>query len=233
MNRYLTLKKVLIDSVALYRAHFLYITVLVSAVIIPYSFIITRESLPGFITLFVPIFLLLIMMVEIVSKKIAASSYIYINFVLVDEIKLSLKKVLPFTLISFLGAALSLLGFSFFVIPGVIVIVFFNLLKVKFVVDEKNIKNSITELVQLLKGRNFIQVIKINMFPITLQFLFSIITNPMIKMETLESDIMRLFPYIIGLFIILFPISISFYTSLYYNLVKENQIKDDQLKPTN
>lgn len=224
MNKYLTVSKVLKDSVALYRAHFLNMTVLIAAVLVPYGYLNTREELPEVVNIIMPVFMVLVLVVEIVSKKLASTSYLYFDFIFILEIKKSIKKLLPFILISLVGLIITFIGFSVFVLPGIFAVLFFNILKVHFIVNDKLIKDSILDVINLLKKGNFFKTLQIYMIPLTLQVLLSVLSNSIINIETLEEDLIRMFPYLIGLLILVFPISMCFNTSLYFNLVKENQL---------
>ncbi len=233
MNQYLTLRKVLIDSIAIFKKHFLYITALNCAVVIPYYYLSSKDNLPEVFTIFIPIFILLNMLVRIVSIKLTASSYLYNNFMIFDELKKNIKKILPFLLISLIGGFSILFGSFLFFIPGIIAMVFFHLLKVHFAIYDKNIKSSVSDVMGLLKNGYFIPVLKINMLPILFLLIFALILFPFINPqtpETLAMDLQRLSPYMTIFGIIIYPISVSFYTSLYFNLVKENQLDStDQL----
>ncbi len=224
MNNYLTLKKILTDGVALYRSHFLYITVLIGAVLGPYSLIVRMDSLPDVFILIIPLFILAMMLVEVVSTGLASTSYVDREFIIWDEIKKSLPRIIQYTFITFLGAALTFFGLSLFVIPGVIITIFFNLLKVDYVVSGTKVKVSFQNVLKMLKEGYFIKIFKIYLLPTALQFLLAIAINPFFDPLTLEEDIYTIYPYMTIALIIIFPISICFRTSVYFNLIKDRHL---------
>ncbi len=102
-------------------------TVLIAAILIPYGYLNTREELPEVVNIIMPVFMVLVLIVEIVSKKLASTSYLYFDFIFIDEIKKSTKKLLPFILISLIGLIVTFFGFSMFVLPGIFAVLFFNI----------------------------------------------------------------------------------------------------------
>lgn len=225
MNEFLTINKILKDSVALYRAHFLYITTLFSAVIIPYTLLLRLETLPDGIIFVIPIFLLLMMLVEIVSTKLVCTSYVDIEFVISKQLKNSLPTVLPYTIITFMALFVTFFGFSIFIIPGILGSIFFNMLKVDFIINNGTIRERIKSTVELFKGGSFSKIIKIYILPIVLQFALGFLISSFLQAETLEQDIERLFPFMTAGIIIFFPISVCFKTAIYYNNIKQRQLQ--------
>lgn len=224
MNNYLTLKKILIDSVALYRSHFLYITVLIGAVLGPYSLIVRMETLPDIFILIIPLFILGMMLVEIVAIGLTSTSYVDREFIIWEEIKKSFPRIIQYTLITFTGAVLTFLGLSLFIIPGVLLTIFFNLFKVDYVISGTKVAFSFQNVLKMMKQGYFIKVFKIYLLPTALQFLLAIVVNPFFDPLTLEEDIYTLYPYITIALILIFPISICFRTSVYFNLLKDRQL---------
>lgn len=224
MNSYLTLKKILVDSVALYRAHVLSITVLISAILVPYGFIVTMEELPDVFIIIIPVFIFLMMLVEVVSTGLVSTGYVEREFIIWNEVKNSMPKIIQYTLITFMGAVLTFFGLSFFIIPGVIITIYFNLIKVDYVVSKTTVQLSFKNMLTNLKKGYLLKILKIYLLPIGLQFLLAIIINPYFNPQTLEQDIFTFYPYITAALIIIFPFSICFRTSIYYNIIKDRQL---------
>lgn len=225
MNDFLTLPKILKDSVALYRVHFLYITALISVVIVPYTLLIRVENLPDGIVFIIPVFILLMMLVEIVSTILVSSGYVDIDFNITEQLNSGLKIVLPYTLITLLAIGSTFLGLSFFILPGIIVTIFFNILKVDFIINKGTIRDRFKSSIELLKEGSFFKIVKIYMLPMLLQLLMAFVISPFMKPETLEQDIERIYPYMSLGIIVVFPISICFRTAIYYNNIKNKQLK--------
>ncbi|QEN03825.1 hypothetical protein EW093_03620 [Thiospirochaeta perfilievii] len=221
MNSYLTLKKILIDSVALYKSHFLYATILIGAVLGPYTILVRMESLPDIFIVIIPIFVFLMILVEVVSTGLISTGYVDREFIIWEEIQSSIPKVVVYSFITFIGAGLIFLGLSIFIIPGILAMVYLNLLKVEYVVGNKSLKESIIATTNSLKDGYLIKILKIYIFPIILQFLLALIISPYINPLTMESDIYAIYPYLTVALIIIFPISICFRVSIYYNCIKE------------
>lgn len=226
----MTLKKILQDCVALYKAHFLYITTLIGAVIIPYTLIIRMETLPDIFIMIVPIFVLLLMLVEIVSTRLVSTGYIEKEFLIVEELKAGLKLILPYTFITFITVLASFFGLSLFILPGLIAGIFFNILKVDYIIHGGKIRERFVSSVKLLNNGSFIKIVKIYILPTLLQFALAFIISPYLHPETLEQDIYKIYPYMTVGLIIIFPVSICFRTAIYFNNVKERHSKPtDQL----
>jgi hypothetical protein len=225
MTDYLTIKKIIKDSVALYRAHVLFITTLISGVLIPYSLLVKLENLPDVFILIIPIFLFLMMLVEIVSTKLAATGYVDNEFIIADEMKKGVRFVVPYFLITMLAAFASFIGLSLLVFPGVIALIFFNLYKVEYIIQGGKLKDSFLSTLKLLNDGSFIKIIKIYVLPILLQFAMALLLNIFLRPESLEEDIFRLYPYMTAGIIIVFPISICFRTAIYFNNIKYRQLK--------
>lgn len=224
MINYLTLKKIMIDTFALYRANVFYITVLIAAILGPYSFIVQRDSLPDIFILIIPLFLFGIMLVEVVSTGLVITGYIEREFFIWPEIKSGLRKVLPYTLITFLGTVGTFLGLSMFVIPGVIATLYFNIIKIDYLTSGSKLQVSFQNSIKMLKDGIFLKVLMIYILPTLLQFLLAMVINPFINPSTLEEDIYRLYPYMTIALIIIYPVSICFRTSIYFNIIKQRHL---------
>ena len=80
MNNFLTIKKILVDSVALYKSHFLLMTIMISAVLLPYSYMMKFDNLPDFFIVLIPVFIIAFLSVEIISTRLVATSYMEMEF---------------------------------------------------------------------------------------------------------------------------------------------------------
>ena len=231
MNKYLTIKKIVQDSVALYRAHFFYISFLIAVLLIPYGYLVTREELPNGTIIIIPIFLILLMMVEIVCTQLVSTSYVEKDFILKDEFQRSIKKVIQYLFITLFSGLLTFIGLSMFVIPGIVVTIFSNILKVNYIVNNRTLSKTIINNVKFFKRGIIKDVLIIYSLPLLLNFLFALLINvfldPNIITDPLafNNEILVLYPYMIAGLIIFFPISICFRCALYYNILKETQLK--------
>ncbi|MGL1894366.1 MAG: hypothetical protein OCD02_22230 [Spirochaetaceae bacterium] len=228
MTNYLTIKKILLDSVALYRAHALYITVLIGAVIAPYTLIITNEELPDSVVIIIPIFIILLMLVEMISTILASTGYVEKQFLIIDEIKSNILRAIPYLFITLLAVLIAFLGVSILVIPGIIATIVFSIIKVDYSISGRKINESFKEVIKMLKFGSFIKVLKIYLLPIGLQFILGLLLNPLLKpllsSATLEQDILNIYPYITVALVLIFPVAICFRTAVYFNMVKQYQL---------
>ena len=224
MNKYLTLKKVLVDCVALCKSHFLYIFGLIGSVLAIYILFVKIDNLPTIAIVFVPIFLLFVLIIEFVSTDFASTGYIDKEFIILNEIKKSLKFMLPYCFLTIISFLFTLLGVSVFIVTSFVVNMFFNLIKVDYIINKKSIKSSFLNITNYLKKGNFFKILKIQLLPILLQFIFAFILSPYLTNEALGSLDFTVFTYITLSLAVIFPISICFRVSLYFNLLKEYKL---------
>ena len=118
-----------------------------------------------------------------------------------------------------------LFGLSFFVIPGVIVTIFFNILKVDFIINNGTIRARFKSSLELLKGDSFLKILKIYILPLVIQLIAAFVLSSFMKPETLEQDLERIYPYMSFALIIIFPMAICFRTAIYYNNIKQRHLK--------
>lgn len=226
MTEYLTVKKILQDCVALYRSHFLYMTTLIGGVLIPYTFIVKLKSLPDTLALIlVPIFMLLTLTVEIVSISMVSTGYIDREFNIWNDIKRSIPRLLNYTLITATGVFAVFLGLNLFIIPGIVATLFFNLIKVDYCVNDGiKLFSSVKSVIESLKNGYIFKVLRIYTLPSALQFLIGFAITPFFHLETLEQDIFRLYTWFTLALILVFPVSVCFRVSVFYNLLKERTL---------
>lgn len=225
MNDFLVLQKIMKDTLALYKSSFVYITALISAVIVPYTLLIRAENLPNEIVYIIPIFILLLMVVEIVSTKLASAGYIEFEFNMANELKNSLRLVLPYTLITLLAMFATFVGLSFFIIPGIAITIFFNILKIDFIINGGLIRDRFKSSLTLLNGSSFLKIAKIYILPLIIQLAIAFIITPYVNPDTLEAEIERIYPYMSAGLIIIFPVTICFRTSIYFNNIKQRHLE--------
>ncbi len=220
MNNFLTIKKILVDSVALYKSHFLLMTIMISAVLLPYSYMMKFDNLPDFFIVLIPVFIIAFLSVEIISTRLVATSYMEMEFNLKSEIIYSIKRSIPYLFVILVGGIISFIGYSMLVIPGVIISMIVNLVKVDFLTYNFSLISSLKNIFTLLKEGAFSKLFIIYILPTLLQFLFALFLNPYLAKGGLEESLYNIFPYLIGFLIVIFPVSICFRDSVYFNLLK-------------
>lgn len=230
MTDYLSLTKIIKDGVALYKRHCLYITILISAVLIPYYLITQMEEIPSFVIYIIPLFFVAIFMMEIIATNLASTGYEEREVILVDQLWFSLKKVVPYIFLTTISTVVAIFGYSLLFLPGIITTLFFNVVKVDYVVGGRSFKDSILHSYKMFSGKILYKVIKIYLIPTLLQLLLSYILTPYLNLEMLEEQILQIYPYLVLAVILLFPLTVVFKTAIYYNIIKEGY-KD--LQPTN
>lgn len=234
MTDYLSLTKILRDSVALYRRHFIYLTILVCGVTIPAFFLDSVEAfnnsplIQNGISLF---FTILSLLVQFVAINLVATSYVDKEVNLFDQFKLGSKKVIPLLFISYLSLLVTLLGIVLMVFPGILAMMFYDVYVVDFVTSNRSFKESFNNTYKLFNFKRVLKILKIYMIPVVVLFIIVLFVYPIgISLEEVDIMLNNFYPYLTVLSILIFPLSIVFKTAIYYNLIKEGY-KD--LKPTN
>ncbi|OQY40619.1 MAG: hypothetical protein B6229_01290 [Spirochaetaceae bacterium 4572_7] len=220
MRKYLTIKKVLIDSVALYKSHFLYLTLFIGVVVMSNYFTEFKGEFSVIQALFMLLYFFLNILVEMISTELVASSYLYDEFVISNNIKQNIRRILPFTLFMVLGQLAVVLGFLVFIIPGVLALPLFYMIKIDYIVTKSDFKTSFRKILKLMGKKHLFEILKIMSIPALLiflgaEFLYKEILNG-------NDNIQLLLTLVI---LLLKPIGVCFNTSIYFNLIKESELE--------
>lgn len=218
MFKYLTLNKVLKDCLALLKVHFIYIALMFSVVAIPNYLVNFGEEFTVYQGLYLLFNIVVVILINMVSISLAASSFLYDESTISDKFKDSLTRLIPFVLLSLLGRTLAILGLFMLVIPGLVVAVLFSMAKIHFIVHRTALQESIIGVIKLFKREYIGSISKILLMP----FLLLLLIVQIILYFVGDQEI--IFKYLPLSVIVINPIIICYSTSLYFNLVKENQL---------
>lgn len=221
MTDYLSINKILRDGVALYKRHALYLTIMITAVVLPHYFLLKVEEYTTIHSILNSLITLATYIVSIISIKLVSTSYVDEEIILTDQVAYSIRKLIPFVLISYLSVILFILGFLLFIVPGVISLVYFEALKVDYVTSGRTLKESMVHTYKLFNRSILFRVMKVYAIPLLLLLLISFFTAPMISVNNFEEQFNMLYPYLSLISIVIFPINTVFITDVYYNVVKE------------
>lgn len=218
MFRYLTVTKVFKDCLALLKKHCLYIALMYCIIAIPNYFIKIDENNLSYQVLYMAVTLLVAAFIHIVSISLASTSFLYDKFNFTNKLKEAFSLLIPYTILTIVGHSLAIIGIFVLIIPGLIVSILFSMAKVHFIIHKTDVKGAVTGVIQLFKKSYILEIIKILSLPFLTLFIITQIVFSVVQNQDL---VLKYLPLAI---IIINPIAVCYSVSLYFNLVKENQL---------